>query len=115
MRDAIDQMLPANLLSCEALIERVNSRWEQDKDDVNKITRYYYSMRIARDSSGNSCLETKEYEMVVRRLYELAPSSELAEQVAVYPLRRAKRMKPLKSSMRPLRWKQMPIRKAASV
>ncbi|HRX24294.1 MAG: hypothetical protein H6548_08390 [Chitinophagales bacterium] len=90
MRDAIDQMLPANLLSCEALIERVNSRWEQDKDDVNKITRYYYSMRIARDSSGNSCLETKEYEMVVRRLYELAPSSELAEQVAVYLFKEGK-------------------------
>ncbi|MCL0138064.1 hypothetical protein M2T37_27675, partial [Klebsiella pneumoniae] len=32
----------------------------------------------------------KEYEMVVRRLYELAPSSELAEQVAVYLFKEGK-------------------------
>jgi tetratricopeptide (TPR) repeat protein len=83
MRDAIDQMLPANLLSCEALIARVNDRWEAEKDDTAKVSKYYYSLRMAKDSTGNTCYDSDAYKKVLNRLYEMKPTSEMAEQIAV--------------------------------
>jgi len=83
MRAPVDQLLPSDLLTCESLVLRVQERWEQEKDDTTKVEKLYYTMRMAKDTAGNNCLDSEEYEKVVLRLFELKPSSELAEQIAV--------------------------------
>jgi tetratricopeptide (TPR) repeat protein len=83
MRTPLDQLLPSDLLTCESLLQRVRERWDQEKDDTAKVEKLYYTLRMAKDSSGNNCLGSEEYIKVVKRLYELKPSSELAEQIGV--------------------------------
>jgi tetratricopeptide (TPR) repeat protein len=83
MRNSLDQLLPSNLLTCESLTQRVLERWEQEKDDTAKVEKYYYTLRIAKDSLGNNCLDSEVYSRVMKRLYELKPSADLAEQMGV--------------------------------